>query len=81
MEDADLFLQSFAQLAGALLTDPAATRYLDALQEVSKRLAAEFGITDAELVGRTPASYTIAYRQGGEWKRVDYPAELVEDFG
>jgi hypothetical protein len=81
VEDADLFLQSFAQLAGALLSDPADTRYQDALHEVSKRLATEFDITDAELVGRSPSSYTVTYRQGGEWKHVDYPADLVEDFG
>ncbi|MCY0869378.1 MAG: hypothetical protein OWT27_02180 [Firmicutes bacterium] len=80
MEDADLFLQSFAQLAGALLTAQEDTRYQDALNDVITRLATQFGITDPDLVVRTATSYTVAYRQSGEWKRVEYPAELIDDF-
>ncbi|MCY0874874.1 MAG: hypothetical protein OWT28_01105 [Firmicutes bacterium] len=78
--DSEVFLLSFAQLDYALAIDPLQQEYVQARLDIVARLSRELGITELQLLARSQDTYTVAYKQGGESRLIEFPFEEIEDF-
>lgn len=77
MEDLELLLLSWTQLTAVQLV-MGEEHDTESLRLIESKLAAEFKVTDVQLVGRTYEEYAIAYQQKGDNHIIRFDADEVE---